>query len=175
MAWLSEVFSYVHKLLCGPGSSVGIATGYRLDSPGIKSRWGWDFSHTSRPALGPTQPPVQWVPGLPGGKTAGALCWPPTPTKRRGWEWIELYLYSPSRPLVACYRVTFTFFYISYYNIIPCHLRLLKLVIPVFIPAWTVADLLNLWRVLNLTLIAPFQVKSDIVISHWTLCQAALM
>jgi hypothetical protein len=42
----------------GPGSSVGIVTGYRLDDPGIKSQWGRDFSHTSRPALGPTQPPV---------------------------------------------------------------------------------------------------------------------
>jgi hypothetical protein len=29
-----------------------------LDGPGIESRWGRDFSHTSRPALGPTQPPV---------------------------------------------------------------------------------------------------------------------
>jgi len=29
---------------CGPGSSVGIATGYRLDGPGIKSRWGARFS-----------------------------------------------------------------------------------------------------------------------------------
>ena len=50
--------------VCGPGSSVGIATGYELDGPGIESRWGLDFLHLSRPDLGTTQPPVQWVPGL---------------------------------------------------------------------------------------------------------------
>jgi hypothetical protein len=48
----------------GPGSSVGIATGYELDGPGIESQWRRDFSHTFRPALGPTQPPAQWSPGL---------------------------------------------------------------------------------------------------------------
>jgi hypothetical protein len=48
----------------GRDSSVGIATGYELDGPGIESWWGRDFSHTSRPTLRPIQPSVQWVPGL---------------------------------------------------------------------------------------------------------------
>jgi len=47
----------------GQDSPVGIATGYGLDGPGIESRWGRDFPHLSIPALGPTQPPVQWVKG----------------------------------------------------------------------------------------------------------------
>jgi len=44
-------------------------TGYRLDGPRIESWWGRDFPHQSRPALVPTQLPVQWVSGLSrGGK-----------------------------------------------------------------------------------------------------------
>jgi hypothetical protein len=35
----------------GPGSSVGIATGYGMDGPGIESRWERDFPHLSRQAL----------------------------------------------------------------------------------------------------------------------------
>ena len=50
-------FCYVDR-----DSSVGMATHCGLDGPGIESQWGRDFPHPSRPALGPTQPPIQCVP-----------------------------------------------------------------------------------------------------------------
>ena len=49
--------------LRGPGSSGGIATDYGLDGPG-SNPGGDEIFRQSRPALGRTQPPVQWVPGL---------------------------------------------------------------------------------------------------------------
>jgi hypothetical protein len=59
-----SIFEFYIEKEGGRDSSVGIATRYGLDGPGIDSRWGRDFSHMSRPALGPIQPPIQWVPGL---------------------------------------------------------------------------------------------------------------
>jgi hypothetical protein len=47
----------------GSGSSVGIGTDYGLHGPGIESG-GDEIFRSTRPALGPTQPPVQWVSGL---------------------------------------------------------------------------------------------------------------
>jgi len=109
----------------GPGSSVGIATGYGLDGPGLESRWGRDFPHLSRPVLGPTQPPVQWVPGLsPGVKSGRGVTMTPYPPlvpwsrKGRTIPLLSLWAVRPVQSLSACTRVhftfTFTFYHISY-------------------------------------------------------------
>ena len=64
-------FSILSHKRSGPRSVVDIATAYGLDDPGIESRWGRDFPHLSRPALRPTQPPVQRVLGLSPGVSCG--------------------------------------------------------------------------------------------------------
>jgi hypothetical protein len=48
----------------GAGSSVGIATELRAGRSEDRIPVGRDFPDLFRPALGPTQTPVQWVPGL---------------------------------------------------------------------------------------------------------------
>jgi hypothetical protein len=51
-------------IILSQNSSVGITTGYGLDGRGsIPGRGKIFFFILSRPALGPTQHPIQWVPG----------------------------------------------------------------------------------------------------------------
>ena len=57
ICWFNS--SNVDKL----SSSVCVATDYGLDGPG-SNPGGDEIFRPSRPAMGPTQSPVKWVPGL---------------------------------------------------------------------------------------------------------------
>ena len=71
-AWI--FFCCYYCVLVGRDSSVGIATRYGLDGQGIESRWGRDFPHPSRPALGPTSLLYNGDRDFTEGKAAGAWC-----------------------------------------------------------------------------------------------------
>ena len=88
--------------VCGPGSVVGIASGYGLDGPGIESRWGRDIPHMSRLAQGLTQPPVQWAPGLFRGEERPGRDSDPSPPSsavvKKEWS----YTFTPPMDRTAC-------------------------------------------------------------------------
>jgi hypothetical protein len=69
-----------------------------------------------KPALGPTQPPVQWVPRVlsPGQSAAGAWRWPLTPIYCRGQEWIGAISPFPPSATMAC-RGTALLCFFTYY------------------------------------------------------------
>jgi hypothetical protein len=71
---LSVVLVLVLVLFGGPGSSVGIATDYRLDGPGqkTKSRWGEIFCTRPDRPWGPPNLVYNGCRVFPGGKAAGA-------------------------------------------------------------------------------------------------------
>ena len=81
--------------LMGRDSSVGLATRYGGRS-GDRIPMGQDFPHPSRPALGPSLPPIPGL--LPGGKSGRGVALTTTPSSAVVKERIELYLYSPSGP-----------------------------------------------------------------------------
>jgi hypothetical protein len=112
------IYTYVHisyvYIVWSRDSSVGIATRYGLDGPGIESRWQQDFPHPSRPVLRPTQPLIQWVPGLSREvKRSGRGVDHTPPSKAEVKESVELCLY-PLWAFVGSYRVNCTFLYVAY-------------------------------------------------------------
>jgi len=95
--------------MCGPGSSVGIATDYGLDGPGSNPS-GHEIFRPSRPALGPIQLPEKWVQGLSRGKVRpGRAADHSPPSSAAVIGRVELYLYPPSGPHRACNGNTLPF------------------------------------------------------------------
>jgi len=87
----SESYPSVHErcgwitfLSAGRDSSVGTAASYGTDGSGIESPWGRSFPHPSRPAVGPTQPLVEWKRNLVAHSDAREEKW----RGKRRMEWV---------------------------------------------------------------------------------------
>ena len=86
-------------------SSVGIATRYGLDGPGIESRWAARFSAPVQ--TGPGAHPASCTKGtgsFPGVKPPGRGADHPPPSKRRGHERVRAIALLTLWAFVACYR-----------------------------------------------------------------------
>ena len=97
--YMKQISSCYVPPYVGRDSSVGIATRYGLDGPGIESRWGARFSAPVQ--TGPGTYPASCTVGtgsLQGGKAAGAWCWHPPSSDAVVKERVELYRYFPSGP-----------------------------------------------------------------------------
>ena len=147
-AWQQDFIMCGSFRICGPDSSVGIATGSGLDGPGIESRLGARFSA-----------PVQTGPGAhPGSCTMGTGSSPgvsdwgvtltPHPFQCGGQERVQLYLYSPYGPF-GLYRASVPVQY-SYTSTPPMDRTactepqcLYSTAIPL-LPLWTVRPVRNL-------------------------------
>jgi len=79
-------------------NSVGIATRYGLDDPGIESPCVLDFPHPSRPALGDTQRSIEGVPCHICGSSGRGVALNTHPSIAEVKESLELYLLSTSGP-----------------------------------------------------------------------------
>jgi hypothetical protein len=82
----------------GRDSSVGIATRYGVDGPGIESQWVKIFCTCSDRPWGPPSFFYNGYRVFLGGKVAGAWRWPPTTSSAEVKERVKLYIYSPSGP-----------------------------------------------------------------------------
>ena len=102
--FMNTFFSY----FCTPCrvSSVGVATCYGLDDPGIEFWCGRDFPHSYRPVLGPTQPPITMdTRSFVGVKRPGRGAAPTPLFSAEVLNWVELYLYPATKGLSSLYAL----------------------------------------------------------------------
>ena len=123
---------------CGQGSVVSTVTGYRLDGPGIESRWEARFFAPVQ--TGPGAHPASCTMGtgsFPGVKSGRGVALTPHPLlvpwsrKGRAIPLLPLWAMRPVQSLSACTRVTFTFTFIPRFSIIVSKLPKSSEVLPV--------------------------------------------
>jgi hypothetical protein len=111
----------------GWDSAVSIATRYRLDGPGIESRWRQDFPHPPRPA--PWAHPASYTMGtrsFPLVKRPGRGIDEPPPPSAKVTERVEPYLYSTSGSLWLVIGVNFTLLWFNERQMKNPHLEQIK-------------------------------------------------
>jgi hypothetical protein len=91
---VNSLFVFRPKWKKIPDSSVGIALGCGLDDRGSRVQFpagagNFSLHHRARTALGPTQPPIQWVPGAlsVGVKRPGRVADNSSPSSAEVNEW----------------------------------------------------------------------------------------
>ena len=118
MAVMWYCFSFLSADISGSGSSVGIATGYGMDGPGIEYRWRGRFSTPVN--TGPGAHPASCtmsIRSFPGVKSGRGVTLTPHPLlvlwsrKSRVIPLLHLWAVRPVKSLCTCTSVNFTFFY----------------------------------------------------------------
>jgi hypothetical protein len=80
------------------------STGYGLDGPRVESRGGEIFRTRPDRSLGPPSPLYNGYRVFPGGKAAGAWCWPPTPSSAevtKGYSFTSIHPLGQFRPVTG--------------------------------------------------------------------------
>jgi hypothetical protein len=116
LTWKAAYFVPWLHVICGAGSSVGIATSYGLDGPGIKSRWRRDFRTCPDRPWGPPSHLYNGYRVFAGGKEWPGRDVDPSPTSSAvGHERVELYFYSLYGPY-GLYRASVELYLYSPYG-----------------------------------------------------------
>jgi hypothetical protein len=95
----------MHSIFGSRDSVVGIATRYRLESPGIESWWGEIFRTCPDRVQGPPSLLYYGYRVFPGGKGGRRAMLTTHPLLVPRLRRVELYLHSPYGSSWACYRV----------------------------------------------------------------------
>ena len=117
---ISAQFHKILSFICGPGSIVSIATGYRLDGPEIESQWGQDLRTCPDRPWGPPSLLYNGYRVFPGVKSSRGMTLTPHPLlvlwsrKSIAIPLLPLWAIQPVQSLSDCTTVHFTFLTVFY-------------------------------------------------------------